>query len=141
MNTNTINSLFSALNIELECELSDLFNSGHDEVTDFAHESADGSEDVIYYSKAEALYNSASMSERDEAESTTEDCGGFGDNTDMASRFTLLAYWITYNRLMEALRSQASDLIDELEEQAEKPEVRRMWGAVIDEVIEVLEAA
>ncbi|RLC69123.1 MAG: hypothetical protein DRH97_00795 [Chloroflexi bacterium] len=141
MNYQTLNSLFSDLNIELEDELSDLFNSGHDEISDFAHESADGDADVIYYSKAEALYNAASQAERDEAESTIEDCGGFGEDATMSSRFTVLAYWITYNRLMEALRTQASDLVDVLEEQSEKPEVRRLWGEVIDEVIEVLEAA
>lgn len=139
MNYKTLNSLFSSLNIELEDEISDLFNSCHDDISDFAHESADGDADVIYYGKAEALYNSASMSERDEAESTIEDCGGFGDNADMSRRFTLLAYWITYNRLMEALRSQASDLIDSLELEAEKPEVRRLWGVIIDEATEVLE--
>ena len=141
MNYKTLNSLFSALNIELEDELSDLFNSGHDNIHDAACESADGDENVIYYSKAEALYNAASMDERNEAEGTIEDCGGFGEDADMQSRFVSLAYWITYNRLMEALRAQASGLIDELEEQSEKPEVRRMWGEVIDEVLEVLEAA
>ena len=137
---NTQEKLFAALNIELEDELSDFFNSGHDDLHDFAHESADGDGDVIYYSRAESLYNNASNDERNEAENTIEDCGGFGDDTDMASRFTVLAYWITRNRLVEALREQCESLVEKLEEAAELPEVRRLWSEVIDETVETLEA-
>ena len=136
---NTQNKLFASLNINLEDELSDFFNSGHDDLHDFAHESADGDADVIYYSRAERLYNSASMTERDEAESMIEDCGGFGDDADMRSRFVTLAYWITHNRLTSTLRDQCESLIESLEEAAELPEVRRLWGEVIDETVETLE--
>ena len=137
---NTQDKLFASLNINLEDELSDFFNSGHDDLHDFAHESADGDADVIYYSRAESLYNSASMTERDEAESMIEDCGGFGDDADMQSRFVSLAYWITHNRLTSTLRDQCESLIESLEEAAELPEVRRLWGEVIDETVETLEA-
>ena len=136
---NTQDKLFASLNINLEDELSDFFNSGHDDLHDFAHESADGDADVIYYSHAESLYNSASMTERDEAESMIEDCGGFGDDADMQSRFVSLAYWITHNRLTSTLRDQCESLIESLEEAAELPEVRRLWGEVIDETVETLE--
>tara|TARA_R110002074_G_scaffold214748_1_gene384555 strand:- start:94 stop:513 length:420 start_codon:yes stop_codon:yes gene_type:complete len=136
---NTQNKLFTALNINLEDELSDFFNSGHDDLHDFAQESANGGADVIYYSRAESLYNSASMAERDEAESMVEDCGGFGDGADMRSRFVALAYWITHNRLTSTLRDQCAALIESLEEAAELPEVRRLWGEVIDETVETLE--
>ena len=56
---NTQDKLFASLNINLEDELSDFFNSGHDDLHDFAQESANGDADVIYYSRAERLYNSA----------------------------------------------------------------------------------
>ena len=135
----TQNELFTALNIDLEDELSDFFNSGHDDLHDFAHESADGDADVIYYSRAESLYNAASMAERNEAEATAEDCGGFGDDADMQSRFVTLAYWITCNRLTDTLRDQCAALVESLEEAAELPEVRRLWGEVIDETVETLE--
>ena len=133
------NKLFTSLNINLEDELSDFFNSGHGDLHDFAHESVDGDANVIYYSRAESLYNSASMTERDEAESMIEDCGGFGDDADMQSRFVNLAYWITHNRLTSTLRDQCESLIESLEEAAELPEVRRLWGEVIDETVETLE--
>ena len=136
---NTQDKLFASLNINLEDELSDFFNSGHDDLHDFAHESADGDADVIYYSRAERLYNSASMTERDEAESMIEDCGGFGDDADMQSRFVALAYWITHNRITSTLRDQCATLIESLEEASELPEVRRLWGEVIDETVETLE--
>ena len=136
---NTQNKLFASLNINLEDELSDFFNSGHDDLHDFAQESANGDADVIYYSRAESLYNSASMTEREEAESMIEDCGGFGDDADMQSRFVSLAYWITHNRLTSTLRDQCESLIESLKEAAELPEVRRLWGEVIDETVETLE--
>ena len=115
MNTQIITDL----KIEIGSELSEFAESGHDEVTDYCHEQADGSADVIYYAKAEELYNRASTEERDEAESTIEDCGGFGDNTDMASRFTLLAYWITYNRLSSDIREQAEAAEEAVREKIE----------------------
>ena len=135
---NTQEKLFTALNINLEDELSDFFNSGHDDLLDFARESANGdpSNDPT---RAESLYSSASMAERDEAESMVEDCGGFGDGADMRSRFIALAYWITHNRLTSILRDQCAALIESLEEAAELPEVRRLWGEVIDETVETLE--
>mgnify|MGYP000660377623 CR=1 FL=1 len=119
MNTQIITDL----KIEIGTELSEFAESGHDEISDWCHEQADSSADVIYYSKAEALYNGASMEERDEAESMIEDCGGFGEGKTMADRFTLLAYWITYNQLSADIREQAEaaeeavrEKIDQLEE-------------------------
>ena len=79
------------------------------------------------------------MTERDEAESIIYDCGGFGDDSDMQSRFVTLAYWITHNRLTSTLRDQCESLIESLEEAAELPEVRRLWGEVIEETVETLE--
>ena len=79
------------------------------------------------------------MQERDAAEGMVEDCGGFGEDPTMGSRFCSLAYWITYNRLSNAISEQASELIDELEDQAEDEKVRVLWGVIIDETIEILE--
>ena len=49
--------LLKKLEIEIPYELNEFIESGHDEVTDWAHEQADGDECVIYYAKAEELYN------------------------------------------------------------------------------------
>lgn len=109
--------ILTALKIELGEELQQFADSGHDDVNDWAHESADGDENVIYYSKAEALYNEASHEERQNAESNVSDCGGFGDDCDsMAQRFTILAYWILRERLVEAVREQAEEAEEALRE-------------------------
>jgi len=118
MNTQIITDL----KIEIGTELAEFAESGHDEVTDYCHEQADGSADVIYYAKAEALYNGASMEERDEAEATIEDCGGFGEGKTMSDRFTILAYWITYNRLSAEIREQAEAAEDAVREKMEELE-------------------
>ena len=116
MNTNT-QDMIEALKIEIHYELGEFIASGHDEVTDWAHEQADSDECVIYYAKAEELYNSASSEERNEAEDTIKDCGGFGDDCDsMAQRFTILAYWITYNRLTASIREQAEEVEEAIRE-------------------------
>ncbi len=126
MNTQIIKSL----NIEIPSELEEFMLSGHDEVSDYCHECADMSEDVIYYSKAEALYADATYEERQEAEATIEDCGGFGEGKDMSDRFTILAYWITYNRLSNELREQAEELAEALGSKRDD----------LEEIIDTLEA-
>ena len=114
MNT-PLNETLKLLDIELPCELSDFIASGHKDLYDHLHETADGDADVIYYSQAEALYNSAEISEQDEAEQTAKDCGSMEACSSMGERFTLLAYWITYSRLEKTIREQVSELVDELE--------------------------
>ena len=126
MNTQIIKSL----NIEIPSELEEFMLSGHDEVSDYCHECADMSEDVIYYAKAEALYADATYEERQEAEATIEDCGGFGEGKDMSDRFTILAYWITYNRLSNELREQAEELAEALGSKRDD----------LEEIIDTLEA-
>ena len=108
--------ILKKLNIEMPGELSDFINSGHDELSDYCHEYSDGCEDVIYYYKAESLFNQASTEERDEAERTNEDCGGFPEGCNMAQRFTILAYWIVRSRIEAAIRAQAEEAADELRE-------------------------
>ena len=114
--------ILKKLNIELPTELEEFIESGHDNLNDYAHEYADSSESVIYYSKAEELYHAASTKERDLAEAMNEDCGGFPDGCDMAQRFCILAYWIEYSRISEIIKDQAyeataavRDYIDDLE--------------------------
>ena len=118
MNTQIIKSL----NIEIPSELEEFMLSGHDEVSDYCHECADMSEDVIYYAKALVLYAAATHEERQEAEATIEDCGGFGEGKDMADRFTILAYWIAYNRLSNELREQAEAAEEAVREKMEELE-------------------
>ena len=106
--------LLKELNIELPDALSEFLESGHEDLGDHCHEMADGSEHVIYYHKAEALYSEASTEERDEAESTIEDCGGFGDGKTMADRFTQLAFWIICRRIEAVIREQLEWLQSEI---------------------------
>jgi hypothetical protein len=121
MNT-PLNESLELLNIELPCELSEFIDSGHDDLTDYVHETADGDADVIYYHRAEALYNAAELSEQDEAEQMAKDCGSMEACASMAERFTLLAFWITYNRLEKTIRDQANDVVEQLEQAIETAE-------------------
>lgn len=114
--------LIKALGIELPEELGEFISSGIDDVSDYCHETADGCEDVIYYGKAEDLYHQASNDERDQAEYSVEDCGGFPEGIDMAQRYTILAYWIVRNRLEKAIRSQAEEIANALRDKIEELE-------------------
>lgn len=133
--------LLNDLNINISTELEEFLQSGHDNLSDYCHESSDSSADVIYYAKAEKLYHDASYTERGEAEEMIEDCGGFGEANTMSDRFTLLAYWITYNREMESLRDDLEELKNDLEEAMEEGKNRSKWGVLAEEMIETLECA
>jgi hypothetical protein len=123
MNTPThLNETLELLNIELPCELSDFIESGHDDLYDHLHETADGSADVIYYHRAKELYNAAIFSEQDEAEQKAKDCGSMVNCSSMAERFSLLAYWIVYNRLEKTIREQANEVVEQLEQAIETAE-------------------
>jgi len=111
----TIQDTLKILNIELTCELSDFIDSGHDNLSDYVQETADSDADVIYYHRAEALYNAAELSERDEAEQMAKDCESMEACSSMAERFTLLAYWITYNRIEKTILEQASEVVEKLD--------------------------
>tara|TARA_R100000231_G_scaffold137419_1_gene113808 strand:- start:301 stop:687 length:387 start_codon:yes stop_codon:yes gene_type:complete len=116
--------LLKSLDIELSYELNDfLNNSGHDNIYDYAHEIADNDADVIYYDKSEALYNSASVEEQNNAEQQVEETGGFGpDVNTKAQRFTVLAFWIIKERLESQLREELEELEDELNDKISKLE-------------------
>lgn len=102
-------------------ELLEVFESEEGCLSDFVHQQADGAEDVIYYSKAEKLYNEATTEERDRAEEQVEDCGGFGpDVKTMAQRFTVLAYWILYDRMMNKLTQDSEELCESLDQLSEE---------------------
>jgi hypothetical protein len=113
-------NILEKLNIEVPTELSEFIESGHDCLSDYCHEYADGDSDVIYYSKAEALYHEASSEEREAAEDMNRDCGGFPDDCNMAKRFTILAYWIVNARISETIREQAEELAELVRENMEE---------------------
>lgn len=95
----------------ISTELLEFLESEEECLSDFVHQQVDGAEDVIYYSKAEKLYNQATTEERDRAEELIEDCGGFGpDVKTMAQRFTVLAYWILYDRMMNKIAQEYYEL-------------------------------
>jgi len=133
MNT-PLNETLKLLDIELPCELSDFIASGHEDLYDHLHETADGDADVIYYSQAEALYNSAEISERDEAEQMAKDCGSMENCSSMAERFTLLAFWITYNRLNNTIREQAETVVEQLEQAIETAENKHPHTTAADDL-------
>jgi len=104
------------INISISSELQDFLTSGADCVSDYAHEYADNSADVIYYARAESLYSRTSSEQRDQAEQSVEDCGGFGEGKTMADRFVQLAYWITYNEVSQELYTELQLVIEEIEQ-------------------------
>ena len=119
-------ALLKSLGIDLSYELSDFLESGHSDVSDYAHEQADSSADVIYYAKAEELYNSASPKERYNAEDMVEGMGGFGgDVKTMAERFTVLAYWILRERVESQLREELEELEDSISDKITELETLR----------------
>jgi hypothetical protein len=136
MNTlpTALNETLELLDIELPCELSDFIDSGHNELSDHVHETADGDADVIYYSRAEALYNSAEISERCEAEQMAKDCGSMENCPSMAERFTLLAYWITYNRLHAEIIAQVEVVVGQLEQAIETAEENHPYTTAADDL-------
>lgn len=114
--------LIKSLGIKIPSELDAYISSGIDDVSDYCHEVADSSEDVIYYGYAKDLYHSASDKEQMEAEYAVEDCGGFPENIDMSKRYTILAYWIIYNRLEKTIRREAENVEILLREKIEELE-------------------
>jgi hypothetical protein len=111
-----ITALEKANIIGISTDMQEFVDSGIDNIGDWAHEQADGHENVIYYGKAEELYREASTDERDEAEQMNEDCGGFPDGIDMAQRFTILAYWIMRNRYERGIAEERDELVEKIEE-------------------------
>lgn len=114
-----LNETLELLNIELPCELSDFIESGHDDLSNHLHEIANNCFNVLNNDRAEDFYNSAEISERDEASKLVNDCR---DCSSRAERFCLLAYWITYNRLEKTIQEQADAVVDRLETAIEHAE-------------------
>ena len=135
---NTTKETLTALNINAGFNLSEFLDSGHTDLQDWLHERADGDSSVIYSNKAEALYIGACFNERQDAEATVEECGGFGEGADMASRFVTLAYWITYARLEKETREEIEEVIADLEAAQEYGEEEDLEA--VNEAIDCLEA-
>jgi hypothetical protein len=115
MNTTELEQI-EQLGITLPETLTEYLESGHSDASDYCHEYADGHQDVIYYYKARKLYDDATASEQQDAEDQVRDCGGFSVDATMDSLFTQLAYWITYNRLMEQLREDAAQVSEQIDD-------------------------
>lgn len=79
-------------------------DSGWKYVEDFAHECADGSEYVIYYSKAWELVSIVRDANYDlysEGSEHASDC--MSESTDLDQQMTSVAYWIIFTSVMQAV--------------------------------------
>ena len=128
-------------NINISSELEDFLESGCYDVGEFANQEADNSSEVIYYAEAEKLYYESSLDEREAAEKTIEDIGGFPAGCGMSQRFCIIAFWILYRRISEDLVKQCLELSELLTSSLDIPSNRRRWGEIVEEMIESLEAA
>lgn len=83
---------------------ADFKDSGYKYAEDFAHECADGSEYVIYYSKAWELVSIVREGNYDlysEGSEHASDCQG--DYSDLDTQMTSVAYWIIFTSVMQAV--------------------------------------
>lgn len=80
------------------------------DVYDAAHMEADSWDVVIYSGKALDLINNTWQSEIDRAEESMQDTGF--EFQDFAQTCTVLAYWIVYHALTEALEAYVDDMRD-----------------------------
>ena len=83
---------------------ADFKDSGHDDATDYAHEAADGSEYVIYYSKAWDLLDTVRSYNSDlfcEGEEWAFDLGDKHESLD--SMIASVAYGIIFTAVLEAV--------------------------------------
>ena len=91
-------------------------------LSDIAHNHSDSCEDVIYYGKAHKLIASVSMTEQGEAESMVDETGGHGEGVSYDQMACNIAYWITYNSMIETLTEEKDELVSAIEEYAEQLE-------------------
>ena len=136
---NTTKETLSSLNINIGDNFDEFLDSGRDNLNDWLHEDAGGNSDVIYSARAEALYSGACLNERQDAEAMVEECGGFGEGADMASRFATLAYWITYARLEKETREEIEEVIADLEAAQESYDVTVGTLDMLDKIIEAID--
>jgi hypothetical protein len=82
---------------------------------DCAHESADSWDWVIYHGQALELCAMLPSSVVGEAESMASDCGGIGDafeSEGLGGVACLVAYWVIYQAVSEAIEEAKEDLIE-----------------------------
>jgi hypothetical protein len=115
MNTTELEQV-EQLGITIPEALTEYLESGMDDASDYCHQTADGCGDVIYYSKARKLYDDATTHERSAAEEALAETYQFHAAWSMDELFTQLAYWITYNRLMEQLREDAATVQEQIDD-------------------------
>jgi hypothetical protein len=81
------------------------------DVSDAAHTEADSWDTVIYHYKAMTLCSDVPTSVLHEAESQWEDCSD-GKTAGLYELASVLAYWIVYAELIDAMQELQSELID-----------------------------
>ena len=150
----TIDGHFKANNTYLSDYATKIIDFDDLDLNDICHEISDGSADVIYYSKAHALIADASMDEQSEAQDMINDMGGFGEGKTFDDMACILAYWITYNRMIETLTEEKYELVSaieeyvtdlhdflaELDEESEEYEQIEYWMNDAEEFLYVLES-
>ena len=85
----------------LPCEAFELLDYPRD-LSDAAHEYADGSAEVIYYYQAHKVLSECSRSERSAAEEEAEDCGVQPKTYDEFA--SALAYFVVRTRYVDTVR-------------------------------------
>lgn len=96
----------------LPCEASELLDYPRD-LSDAAHEHADGSECVIWYGRAHKLLAECSRSERAAAEEEAEDCGVQPKSYDEYA--SALAYFVVRARYLDEVREALEAYRDTLD--------------------------
>lgn len=92
---------------------------------DCAHESADSWDWVIYHGQALELCAMLPRSIVGDAESMASDCGGIGDafeNGGLGGVACLVAYWVIYQAVSDAIEEAKEELIDLAQNQIDNPE-------------------
>jgi len=88
--------------------LKEYLESGHTEISDFAHERADGDARVIYYGEAEDYFESLSPSEKNNAYEEAKEI--FPERPKSPSdMYTQLAYCALRQEVQEALMNEIED--------------------------------
>lgn len=89
--------------------LKEYLESGHADISDFAHEMADGYSRVIYYGEAKDYFNSLSPSDQSMAYEEAEEL--FPDRPkSLNEMFTQLAYCALRQEVYETLVNEIEDL-------------------------------
>lgn len=107
INDYKLDELAAEIAAEIISECDDAYDLNRDDAFDMAHQHADGSEWVIYYSKAHELCQNCNT---DNGEQFYEDCGPWDDIT-----YNKIATIIAYGELRARIEQAIHAKIDEAE--------------------------